>query len=172
MAGLLDSITGFIGKNSNWLAPVVATGLGAFKQNSADTAANDYLSYLHQQEDQNYQNSVNNINQYNDQLSANNAAAGARAAAARQNQANAMRAAKKGNKVSQQTYKQVLAMYAPYKAVADQLLPQMTQTYQNSLGLQNALGQFVNSPAQVAKLNGSIPSYQVNVPLPDSIKIK
>lgn len=165
-------ISGWLDTNSSWLKPVVGAVTGGITQHNSDNTQKEYLDYLKEREQQNYQNSVDQINAYNQQLQANNAAAGARSAAARQNEANRMKAGKKANKVTQKAYKEILAMYAPYKNVADTLLPQMSQTYQNSLGLQNALAQYVSSPAQTAKLDAGQPSWNINVPLPDSIRIK
>lgn len=174
--GWFDDVTSFIGKNKDWLKPVVQTGLGALKQSNTDKTQQAYLDYLKQAENQNYQDTLNQINYYNasGQADAQAAAAAAasRAAAARVTEAARQAAAKKANKTTQNTYKQLLALYAPYRQTADALLPQMTNTYQNSLGLQNALANFVNTPAQTAKLNASVPSWQVNVPLPDSVRIK
>jgi len=177
--GWFDEIGSWIGKNKDWLEPVVSIGTGALKQVNEDKAAAGYMDYLREREQQNYQSSVDQINAYNSQLAASggggrsgsgsNAAA---AAAARTNEKRSRKASKKANDALQGTYKQILEMYAPYRATADKLLPQMTQTYQNSLGLQNALAQYVNSPAQVAKLDAAGPAWNVNVPLPDSVRLK
>lgn len=171
--GWFDTVTGWIGDNKDWLKPVASIGTGILKQVNTNNTQDQYLDYLKQREDKNYQDSLAAINAYNTQLAASgNRGDGGRAAAARQNQASQMKAEKKGNKVSQDTYKKILEMYAPYKQTADTLLPQMTKTYQDSLGLQNSMLGFVKDPMQQAKLNGSIPAYNVNVPLPDSVRIK
>ncbi|MBL0320548.1 MAG: hypothetical protein IPP74_14830 [Alphaproteobacteria bacterium] len=162
----ISDVGGWIGNNSDWIKPIVGAGLGAYKQSQTDNAQSQYLDYLRQREQQNYDNSVAQINAYNTQGAQAGSGGGGGNDAAR------MAAAAKGQHAMDKTYKQLLAMYAPYRQTADRLLPQMTQTYENSLGLQNGLMQFLNSPSQVAKLNGSIPAYNVNVPLPDSVRMK
>ena len=179
-----DWIGSFYKDNKDWIQPVVKTAVGAFQQNNKDSAQSQYQQYLQQKEQQNYQNSVDAINAYNAQVAAilgsggggggggGGAAAAAAAAAARQTEANRMKAAKKANKYMQSVYKKALEAYAPYKATADQLLPQMQKTYEGSLGMQNNLASFVQDPMQMAKLNASIPAWQVNVPLPESVRVK
>ena len=175
--GWIEDIGQFVGdagnwidKNQGWLKPVVKFGTGALGQMNTSDAQSQYLEYLRQQEQQNYQNSVDATNAYNQQLQASQGAAAANRAAAMQTEANRQAAAKKGNKKSQQTYKELLALYAPFKDTATQLLPQMSQTYQNSLGMQNAMSQYLNQPGQVAKLDAAGPAWNVNVPLPESLK--
>lgn len=170
--GWFDSITSFVTDNSSWLKPVASIGMGALQQSQKDDTQQQYLDYLRQQEDQNYQDSVTGINAYNEQLKLSQANSAARAAAARQTEANRMKASKKANKVSQQSYKDILAMFKPYKDVADRLLPQKTQAYENSLGLQKSLLDYIQQPNQKAKLDAAGPAWNVNVPLPDSIRLK
>jgi len=164
-------ITDDKGDLSSWVKPVVNAGIGALNQSNADTTRSQYLEYLRQKEQQNFASSTDAINAYNAQLMAGGGGGGGNSGAAA-TEANRQKAAKKANKVTQKNYKELLKMYAPYRQTADKLLPEMTQTYQNSLGLQQALGNFVNAPEQMAKLNGSIPAYNVNIPLPDSVRIK
>lgn len=174
--GFFDGISDFLGDNAGWLKPLVGTGLGALKQSNVDNTQKEYMDYLRQREDSNYANSVNDINAYNAQMAANYGASSANrraaAAAASANEANRQAAAGKANKVQQKMYKNLLAMYAPYRQTADQLLPQMTQTYEKSLGLQNSLAGLLGTPGEQAKFTGSIPAWQVKVPLPESIKGK
>jgi hypothetical protein len=172
--GLFDSIGSFVSNNSSWLNPLANIGIGAIKQHNADNAQGAYLDYLRSREQQNYQDSVDQINAYNaahagGRPGSSNAAS---VGAARATEANRQHAAKKALNQTTKTYKDLLAMYAPYKQTADQLLPQMQHAYESSLGLQHSLADFVNRPDQQAKLNGSIPAYAVNVPLPDSVRIK
>ena len=174
--GWFDGVTGFLEKNADWLKPVVGLGLGALKQGNVDNTQKEYINYLKQREDANYQNSINDINAYNAQMQANFAASSANrraaAGAAAANEAARQGAAKKANKVQQKMYKNLLAMYAPYRQTADQLLPQMTKTYEGSLGLQNSLASLLATPTEKAKFTASVPAWQVNVPLPESVKGK
>lgn len=170
--GIWGDITGWIGDNKDWLKPIASVATGVLKQSQADNSQKQYLDYLKQRENQNYQDTVNQINDYNARGASSSAAAASRAAAARANAAAQQAAAKKANKAMQKTYAQILAMYAPYKQTADTLLPQMTKTYQDSLGLQGVLSNYVNSPAQMAKLDAVGPAWNVNIPLPDSVRIK
>lgn len=163
----ISDVGSWIGDNSGWIKPIVGAGVNSYKQSNADDAQSQYLDYLRQREQKNYEDSVAQINAYNQQ----GAAMGAGSSGGG-NDAARMAAASRGNHAMQKTYKQLLKMYAPYRQTADRLLPQMTQTYENSLGLQNSLAQFLNSPAQVAKLSASIPAYNVQVPVPDSVRQK
>lgn len=171
-----DDITGFIGDNKGWLQPLATAGLGALKQSNSDNTQSEYLQYLKDRENQNYQNSINQINAYNTAMGANVASSNAARASARTaasaNQAAQLAAAKKAKNQMQKTYKNLLAMYAPYRQTADRLLPQMTQTYEGSLGIQNSLAKLLASPEQQAKFSASVPAWQINVPLPDSLKAK
>lgn len=182
LSDLYDGAKGFYNDYKDVIKPVVGAGLGALNQSNADNTQSQYLAYLKQKELENYQNSVNQITAYNSQLGASGGGGGRRSgggggngaavAAANATEKNRQAALKKANKLTQNTYKELLKMYAPYRQTADQLLPQMTQTYENSLGLQNSLASFVSSPAQVAKLNAAGPAWNVNVPLPDSVRLK
>lgn len=174
--GWLDSAWDFVKDNAQ---PIASVATGAYNLYNKSNAQNEYLDYLKEAEAYN----ASQTNAYNDQLAqaghvqqANlNALAANQAeqvAAMRANEANRLKASKRANKYSKTMYKKLLQMYEPYKKTADMLLPQMTQTYQNSLGMQNAMGQYVSSPQQVAKLDASVPAYQVNVPLPDSVRLK
>lgn len=165
-------VGGWLNTNSSWLKPIAELGVGAVKQNQVDNTQSQYLDYLKSKENQNYDDSVAQINAYNAQLEASNAASAARAAAARGTEANRMKASKKANKVSQSTYKDLLKMYKPYRDTADALLPQMTQTYQNSLGMQNNMMNYLAQPNQMAKLDASGPAFRVKIPLPDSVRLK
>lgn len=174
LSDLWDTGKTFVKDNSDWLKPVVSTVTGALKQNQIDNTQSQYMDYLRQREQQNYQDSVAAINAYNAQLGQGNGnrGDGGAAAAARANQAAQMKAAKKANKVSQKTYKEILKIYEPYRQTADRLLPQMTQTYEGSLGLQNAMAQYIQRPEQVAKLDAAGPAWMINVPLPDAVRLK
>ena len=154
------------------VSPIIGAGVGAYKQSQADNAQSEYLNYLRQREDKNYQDYIDQVNQYNQQGAQMGSGGGGGAAAAAATEANRQRAARRAMKSQQGTYRQLLEMYAPYRQTADRLLPQMTGAYENSLGLQNSLLNFVKSPEQMAKLNGSVPAWQTNVPLPDSVRIK
>lgn len=167
---------------NNWQG-VASAGLGAYNVYNKTKAENAYNDYLKQAEQVNADqtNAYNNWQaqqgqaEYGTQsanaamMAANQAA---QVAAMQQNEANRLKASKRANKYSKTLYKKLLKMYEPYKKTADMLLPQMTQTYQNSLGLQNAMGQYVQSPQQLAKLDASVPAYNINIPLPDSVRIK
>jgi len=172
----LGDAFGWIKDNKDIIEPAATFGFGALQQVNKDNTESQYLDYLRQKEQQNFQDSSAAIDAYNQQAQAAAGAAqanaAARASAARATEANRQAAAKKANKVDKKTYKDILKMYAPYRQTANQLLPQMQQTYQNSLGLQNALAQYVNSPAQVAKLDAAVPAYNVNIPLPDYVRQK
>lgn len=166
------------GALSSWVKPAVTIGLGALGQANTDSAQSQYVNYLKSREQSNYQNYVDQVNAYNASLAAAGSGGGggggngAAAAAARATEANRQAAAKKANRYMQKTYKDLLRMYKPYRDTADVLLPQMSQTYQNSLAMQNQLANYVNSPQQVAKLDAAVPAWQIQVPLPASIKGK
>ena len=175
-----DAVSGawdFVKDNAKPIASVAVGALGNLNKQNQESA---YLDYLKEKEQQNYNDSVAAINAYNAQLAQSGGHAGggpagpsaADVAAARQSEANRLKAAKRANKYSKNMYKDLLKMYEPYRKTADMLLPQMTQTYQNSLGMQNAMANYVASPAQVAKLDASVPAFNVNVPLPDSVRLK
>ena len=173
LSDLWDGAKTFYTDNKDVIKPIVGAGLGALNQSNADNTQSQYLQYLKQKELENYQNSVAGITAYNSQLGGGSGGGnGAGAAAASATERNRQAALKKANKKQQSMYKEILKMYAPYRQTADTLLPQMSQTYQNSLGLQNSLLSFVNSPAQVAKLNAAGPAWNVNVPLPDEVRLK
>lgn len=178
LSDIWDGAKTFYQDNKDVIKPLVGAGLGALKQTQADDTQSQYLAYLKQKELENYNNSVAGIQAYNAQLGASGGGRsggggnGAAVAAANATEKNRQKAAKKANKYQQTMYKEILKMYQPYRETADKLLPQMTQTYENSLGLQNALNTYVNSPAQVAKLDAAGPAWNVNIPLPDSVRIK
>ena len=180
--GIWDTLSGwasdagdFISDNSSWLKPVASLASGARKQSNVDNSQSQYQDYLRQREQKNYEDSVAAINAYNQALGqgpGGGDGGAARAAAARQTEANRMQASKKANKFTKNMYKDLLKIYAPYRETADRLLPQMTQTYEGSLGMQNNMMKYLQDPEQMKKLNASGPAWNVNVPLPDSVRLK
>lgn len=175
-----DTAYDWLGNNWQSVASAGAGAYGIYEKTKAQNAYNDYLK-------QNEQTNADQTNAYNawqaQQGQAEYGTQSANAAmmaqnqaaqveAMRQNEINRMKASKRANKYSKTMYKKLLKMYEPYKQTADMLLPQMTETYQNSLGLQNAMGQYVQSPTQLAKLEASVPAYNINIPLPDSVRLK
>jgi len=170
--------TGINWVSDNWdtIAKGVGVASGAYGIYNETKARNAHNEYLREVE----RARAEQINAENDYLTkvaeadrlaqVNNSAA--QTGAMHMNEANRLKAALRASKYSKNTYRKILKMYEPYRKTAEMLLPQMTQTYQNSLGLQNAMGAYVQNPTQMAKLNAETPAYQVNIPLPDSVRIK
>lgn len=161
------------GDLSSWVKPAVGAGIGLFNQSSQDNARNQYLDFLKRKELENWQAGKS---AYEAQLAAagmsggggsSRGGSGASAAAARQTEANRQAAAKKAAKQEQKTYAEALKLYAPFVETTQTLLPQMSKTYQDSLALQGLMNRYVQSPAQQAKLDASIPAYNVMVPIKD-----
>lgn len=173
-----DDVTGFVSNNKDILSTVAATGLSAAKNSSQDKAAKDYQAYLQQQEQANYNNYLSQVDAYNTQganAAAASAANSARAAAnsrassaaAAATERNARKAAGKASKASQKGYKEALAMLAPYVQAGEKILPAKQATYLEALNRMGAMGNYLNSPDQMAKANASIPAFAVNIPLPE-----
>jgi hypothetical protein len=162
-----DGISGFVKENKDWIQPVAKVGMGALNQQNIDNTQDTYAQYLREKEMRNYENYVQQAQLYNAGLGQGGGGGGGGG-----NNAAQMGASKKANRKMQQTYRKILAMYKPYKDAADALLPGMMQSYQSGLGLMGDMTNIVKDPKQMAKLNGSIPAYQVNVPLPESVRIK
>lgn len=177
MTWLGDLVSGageFYSDNKDWIKPLVGAGVGAYQQSQKDRARSQYVDYLREKENQNYQSALNDINAYNAQLAASGSGGGGgggSGAAAAAAEANKLAAESRANRSLQRNYKDILKMYQPFTEAANRLLPQKTQSYENSLALQNSLAQLVSSPENVAKFNASIPSYQVGVPVPNEIKL-
>lgn len=160
-----DGVSGFVKDNKDWLQPAAKVVTGALSQKNIDNTQDTYAQYLREKEMRNYQDYITQAQTYNAGLGQGGGGGGS-------NNAAQMGASKKANRKMQQTYRKLLAMYKPYKDAADTLLPGMMQSYQGGLNLMGSMSDIVKDPAQMAKLNGSIPAYQVNVPLPDSVRIK
>lgn len=168
-----DGASTWLGDNWGEIAKAGVGAYGIYQKTKGENAYNDYLR-------ENERLNAERTNAYNDQLAkdaaSQNAASytnsAAQIAAMQGTEANRMAAALQASKYSQNMYRKLLKMYEPYRQTAEMLLPQKTQTYQNSLALQNAMGNYVSSPDQMAKLNASVPAYNVNIPLPDSVRIK
>lgn len=168
-----DSGIDWLGDNWQEVAGAAAGAYGIYNKTKAQNAYNDYLKQAEQ--DKADQTNAFNDWQYANAQNEHAASAGnsaAQMAAMQQNEANRLKAALRASKYSKTMYKKLLKMYEPYRKTAAMLLPQMTQTYQNSLGLQNAMGQYVQSPQQMAKLDAPVAAYNVNIPLPDSVRLK
>ena len=177
----ISDIGGWLSDNKGVIGSVVGTGLNAINQYNKDESQSQYLEYLRQREDKNYQDQVAQINAYNAQLAAAGSGGGggggsrgngAAAAAARKTEANRMKASKKANKISQESFKKIIDMYAPLAGTVNELLPLKTDTYKKSLGMQNAMSQYLAQPGQMAKLDAAGPAWNVNIPLPDLVRIK
>lgn len=161
------------------------TALGVYqgyKQNSNDNRAYGQITdYYRQRAEKEYDNLVANAeaqNQYNQAMSgyraraaaAANAAARARASAAQQEMKNQMAAKKKGMKEQQKYYDTALSYLTPYRQAGEAVLPDVTNTYKNSLGGMNLLYQYLTAPGALAKLNQGRAAHTVSIPIPDYLK--
>lgn len=160
-----SDITDFIGKNKDWLEPVVSTGVGLATYGNNEQSRSQYAQYLAEREQANYERALADAQNYNAQSQA-----GAAAAAA--TEGNRQAAAGRANDYTQAGYADLREMYQPFVRTAHNLLPKMSRAYQQGLNLQTGLSSFLNQPDQMAKLNGSVPAYNINVPLPDSVRLR
>lgn len=170
--GLFDDIGGFI-KDNPLIKPLVNLGSNIFgaSQNSRNQDA--YLDSLRQAEQQNYdQAKATNeayMNWLGESQAASNASRAASAAAARQNEANRVRAAKKGMKKEQKAFNEIKGLFKPYADTGAELLPIMSNTYKQGANNLSMLNAFMTDPS---KMNQSVPAWQTGVPLPDWMKKK
>ena len=160
-----DPITSFIGENKGWLEPVVSTGVELAKYGNNQSSRSQYLDYLRKKEQENYARALADTQNLNSQAEGSRAAAMA-------TESNRVAAAAKANEFLQNSYKDLLKMYGPSIKTANNLMPKMSQAYQQGLGLQRALASYVSSPEQMAKLSGSVPAYAISIPLPDSVRLR
>lgn len=140
------------------------------KQNTSD----NYASTLANSETQQYNDTLNYNNALADYYSkASGAAASARASAnsaAAATDRNRQAAQLKAKKYLDSVYKKTMAMYAPFRDTASQLLPQMQKSYEGGLNTSNLLSAYLSNPENMAKLNQSRSAAASGPDLPSYLK--
>lgn len=166
---------------SDYFEPLLQLGTGMFGAYNQDQTRGSLYDSLRAREDKNFADSKAYNDAYSAYLqqkagvdganraaSAANARAGASAADA--TEANRQKAAKKALKASQASGEAQKAMYEPYRQSGLRLLPQMEKTYSQGMANSNMLSAYLNTPAQMQKLNQAFAPSQANIVLPKSLR--
>lgn len=159
--GFFDGAVDFI----SGIGPLIGAGTRANTQNNV-------LDRLYGNAQANY-DYINQENarraEYNaraEQVAAANRAAAGRAAhanamnawsAANATEANAKKAAGRGQKTLMGAFDSTMGGYAPFKDMANTLLPQQGAAYGNALNTANMLGMFLQRPENMQQLNPAAP---------------
>lgn len=162
---------------------LVDAGLGAYGAYNQGKTASSAADILKQHEQYKYDQAKQNYNAYNAYLAQKQAAqaagagAAASAAAARYNaQQKTEKRRRKKFKQAKKEYKEnfeqnVIPQLQPFVQTGHRLLPQVEQTYGDSLSGMNALGQFLQSPERMKLMQPSGPTTQQNIgTLPEYLK--
>lgn len=163
--GLFDSVGDFFDSNKSWLKPVTKF-VGNIGGNLLENRnQQNYLDSLRASEDKNYADAKA---LYDAQVAYANSNSGGGSsgdggAAARANEAQRVKAAKKGMKLEKKGFQDIRELYQPYVDTGKELLPRMSSTYQQGLDNLGMINAFYNDPT---KQNNSKAAYQINVPLP------
>lgn len=159
---------------TDYIAPILS-GLGGFYQASQQNAGSQGgFDQMKANEDRRYADYIAERKYYDQYVTAQyeqeQAAKAAGAAAASKNAAAKMAA--QGNAFNAYTKdnKQIQNLWNPYAETGRRLLPQMEQTYGNSLQSMNLLNSYMNTPQYQQQTNQQTPAYEVNIPLPDYLK--
>lgn len=165
---IFGDIGDFIGDNIKPITGLV-TGLGGAYMNNRNQDA--YLDSLRNAEQRNYDESKAYYDAYTNYLGQKNAAGAASrassASAARANQAAGMAAGKKALKQEKKGFKQLKDIWSPYMETGKQILPMMANNYGMGSGNLSRMNEVFKGTDFQNKLKQSIPSYQVDVPIPD-----
>lgn len=146
---LFDDISGFLSKNSDWIGPVISTGLGLAQASNQQNTGKDIANLYQQMAEQEFQQKQAEDSAYADYLNRSNAYAASRSAAsasaARANDAAKRKQAGKARKVYEKGNQKAQAQFAPYVQAGAQSVPIMADTYKNSMGAYNSvLGQLMS----------------------------
>ena len=165
--GFFDSISGFLDDNSSWLKPVTQF-VGNVGGSALDSRNQDaYLDSLRRGEDKNYADSkaLYDAQVAYAQANAGGGGSGDGGAAARANEAQRVKAAKKGLKREKKGFKDIRELYQPFKESAHRLLPGMEGLYMQGAQNLNNLNPIFSNPANLAPQSKA--AYQIDIPIPD-----
>lgn len=171
--GWFDGIGDFITNNSSWLKPVtnLVGNIGGSMQQSSNQSA--YLDSLRAAEQRNYDDAKAMYEWQNQNAAANAASSAARsasaAAAANANEAQRVKAAKKGQKLEKKAFEEIKGIYKPYVETGARTLPIMEGLYGQGAGNASLLNAFMTDPK---RMNNSKPAYEIDVPVPSWLKKK
>ncbi len=171
--GLFSGVGDWFSSNADWLKPVTSLVSGVGTAYNESKNQQDYLNLLRQQEQQNYDTSKANYDSYAAWAATQGGGGGdggAGAAAAAANDKNKQKAAKKANKVQQKGFGKIQELWDPYVATGKELLPIMSNAYKGGAGNLETMNAKFKTPEFQASTNQSIPSWMVDVPLPDHMK--
>lgn len=162
---MFDSIAKFFDKNSSWMEPVTRfignVGGSALESSNQDA----YLDSLRRAEDKNYADSKALYDAQVAYAQANAGGGGDGGAAARANEAQRVKAAKKGLKREKKGFKDIRELYQPFKESAHRLLPGMEGLYMQGAQNLNNLNPIFSNPANLAPQSKA--AYQIDIPIPD-----
>jgi hypothetical protein len=159
---------------SDYIVPILS-GIGslwqAYNSNSGKSAGFDAMKA---NEDRRYADYLAERQYYDQytmaQYEQEQAARAAGAAAAAKNAAAKSAAEKKAFGSYKKDNRKIQKLWEPYAQTGQRLLPQMEQTYGNSLNNMNLLSAYMSSPQYQQSMNQSVPAYETNIPLPDYLK--
>lgn len=168
---IFDKVGDFLGKNKSWLKPVTRLGSNLLGANQESGNQQNYLDSLRAAEQRNYDEAKAQYD-YNNEIgmanaASRNAASASSAAASRATEANRMGAAKKSFKAEKKGLQEIKDLYKPFSDTDARILPGMEAAYNQGLGNLSGASKFFSSPEQFAKINGSMPAYNIKIPLPD-----
>lgn len=150
-------------------APFLAGGLGGYNlwegrqaRKKYGNSIKDKINYDFEQQKKQHDYDA----QYNQQMAEwQFADAASRRAAAAATERNRQAAARKAQRIMDAAYGKSRDTFQPWVDTGNRLLPQVEQTYGNSLGSMNLLNAYLFQPQQIQKLDAVKPAYFNNIPL-------
>lgn len=167
---------------TNWAAIAAAAaqaGASIYNANQQGKASSSAADILKAHEQYKYDQAKKNYDAYNAYLAQKQAAGGgggggASAAynAAMQTEKRRRKKFKRAKKEYKQNFEQnVIPQMQPYVDMGHRLIPQVEQTYGNALSGMNALGQYLQSPERMQRMEPTGPTTQQNIgALPEYLK--
>ena len=162
-----EEAPGWFSRNSDWLKPL---GAGA-----ADLIGSRITGSANDQTLDAYKNAL--LDDYNRQTALaqqyaqwQQGQAGASRAAAASADAARRAGAKQQLRSEKRAFNQANSYLEPYRQAGLEVLPAMTGAYKSGVNNLNLLQGYVNAPEAMARLNGSKPAFEVQVPLPEQLK--
>lgn len=173
---IFSDIGDWFSSNSGWIKPITQLVSGAGTAYNESRNQQEYLNLLRQQEADNYAQSKANYDAYAawaaTQGGSGGGGDGGASAAAAANDKARQKAAKKANKKEQKGFKQIGELWDPYVQTGKELLPVMSGAYKKGVGNLDTMDAKFKTPEFQSSLNQGIPSWMVDVPLPDHMKKK
>jgi hypothetical protein len=174
---ILSSVGDFLGRNREWIRPVVGTTFDLYSSSRQGRQANNYADMVRREEQRAYDDYLRNYGAYTDYLgqvrNAQAANLAARNNAAAANERARLQGVKESKKIWNDRLGQAEDALSPYMQMGLDVMPAVKETYLGGLKNLGTLSNHLFNPQTFnASVAQSTPAFNVNLPVPDYMRMR